>query len=104
MGPRSKEETLGGREEEHQLVWFARAHGKGVEARKSKEEKQEERFQQLETAYDICNIEGKGVSTTELMDYLDISKPSLKRWIDEYGNLENISGAGKEAVYIMKNK
>lgn len=77
---------------------------KGVEARKSKEEKQEERFQQLETAYDICNIEGKGVSTTELMDYLDISKPSLKRWIDEYGNLENISGAGKEAVYIMKNK
>ena len=77
---------------------------KGVEARKSKEEKQEERFQQLETAYDACNIEGKGVSTTELMDYLDISKPSLKRWIDEYGNLENISGAGKEAVYIMKNK
>ena len=77
---------------------------KGVEARKSKEEKQEERFQQLETAYDVCNIEGKGVSTTELMDYLDISKPSLKRWIDEYGNLENISGAGKEAVYIMKNK
>lgn len=77
---------------------------KGVEARKSKEEKQEERFQQLETAYDICNIEGNGVSTTELMDYLDISKPSLKRWIDEYGNLENISGAGKEAVYIMKNK
>lgn len=77
---------------------------KGVEARPTKEEKQEERFQKLETAYDACNIESKGVSTTELMDYLDISKPSLKRWIDEYGNLENISGAGKEAVYIMKNK
>lgn len=74
---------------------------KGVEARKSKEEKQEERLSEIEKSYHACNINGDGVTTSDWADYLDIKPRTLRKWISEHGGFNNISPPGMEGKYIL---
>ncbi len=58
---------------------------KGIEARKSKEEKKEERKQSIETAYEACKINGK-VTLDDMANYMGVTEKTVRNRIKEHGN------------------
>lgn len=47
---------------------------KAIKSRKTKEEKSSERIQEIEEAYHAVNLDGKGVTASELAEYLEVTK------------------------------
>lgn len=58
---------------------------KAMDSRKSKEEKSEERKQELENAFNSCNVDGK-VTIQDLMGYLNCSERTIRYRVNEHPN------------------
>lgn len=75
---------------------------KGAESNvKNKEDRKEKRMKDLEDAYNACNVDGTGVTTTDLADYMEITPRTLRNRVTEHGYFKNIAPAGVEAKYFL---
>ncbi len=57
---------------------------RGLDSRKSKEERKEERKEALETAFDACGIDNK-VTVSAMAEYMGVSEKTIKNRIKEHG-------------------
>ncbi|MDD6484777.1 MAG: AAA family ATPase [Clostridiales bacterium] len=57
---------------------------KGIESRRSKEQRKEDRRQSVETAYEACKINGK-VTINEMAQYMGVSEKTVRSRIKEHG-------------------
>ena len=74
-----------------QLPAFQRA----MNARKPKEQKLKERRHRLEAAIDVLTAQGVEVTTSTLVAYLDVTKQTIWRMVDEHPDFERDTKTGQ---------
>ena len=78
---------------------------RGIESRKSKEEKQEERLNKLEIAYSNLEVSGlKEITMQDLADELGIKKRTVANYIDEHSDFEKVKQDGFGLPDLIKRK
>lgn len=76
---------------------------RAIAKRKPKEVKQKERKESIETAFDVCEIEGE-VTVVALEEYLGISKNSVKNRLKEHGGFDVNNGIVTKKQGVKKQK
>ncbi len=78
---------------------------RGIDSRKSKEEKQEERLNKLEIAYSNLEVSGlKEITMQDLADELGIKKRTVANYIDEHSDFEKVKQVGFGLPDLIKRK
>ncbi|NLY09387.1 MAG: AAA family ATPase [Tissierellia bacterium] len=77
---------------------------KAIEKRKSPEQKKEERIAGIEVAFEACNMDSEGVTTSDLAEYMGVSNRTVWSRIKEHGGFETIKTDGKSSIVIRKDE
>lgn len=76
--------------------------------RKKKEapqrDRRKERFGALETAFEACDMDGKGeIAMKDLVEYSGKTKNTVRSWVDEHPGFERTGGVVRRAAEGVKN-
>ena len=66
---------------------------RGKKSKEPSRDRRQERLDALETAFDACDMEGKGeISMKELIEYSGKTKNTVRNWIEEHPGFEREGG------------